>query len=177
MRRVALATTIAFAALAVAFPVAASAGLEWSIIEQSMSHLCGSELEDEQAKAAARRQRSCVNVAEAACEAKPVGPEQAILHSEGCEIVQENASRRTAPASQTRGGSGDTGLIAGLIAAALVTASSLWVAFDSNSRDWSGAKGPQTRTGQAVGVLLLWPVFFPLYVIQRRRRPARNTAN
>jgi hypothetical protein len=155
------------------FPLPAQADLEWSLIEQTLPHLCGSESESEEAKAAAHKQEGCISIAEAACEAKPLGPEQALLHSEGCEIVQENASRRRTASAESSSGS-DTGLIIGLIAAAVVLVSAAWVALDSRKRDLSHAWGPKHPVARVLAVVLLWPIFFPLYLVQRRRAVVRD---
>jgi len=154
------------------FPLTASASLEWSVVEHAMPGLCGGE--SEEAREAAHKKHDCVVIAESACEATPATSEQANLHTEGCEIVQEAAARRgsTSASSGEESGSGggrDGGLIAGLIAAAVVLVSAAWVAVDRRERDFSQAKGPKAGAAQIIGVVLLWPIFFPLYLLQRRR--------
>jgi hypothetical protein len=157
-----------------ALPVQASADLEWSFVEGLMGEVCGGPTEA--AAAAARKTQSCINIAETACEAEPKGPEQALYHTEGCEIVKENASRRSSTQTASSGGS-DAGLIAGLSAAFVVlVASAGWVAVDSPKRDWSQARGPRRRFVQVLAVLLLWPLFFPLYLIERRKMPVAHAA-
>jgi hypothetical protein len=62
----------------------------------------------------------------------------------------------------------------GYVIAALVLASMIWVAVDARGRDWSQKKrGAKTATGQVIGVVLIWPVFFPFYLVQRRGVPKR----
>jgi hypothetical protein len=116
---------LALAAAALSFPLSAAASLEWSVVENTMPGLCG---ESEEARETAHTKHDCVVIAESACEATPATSEQANLHTEGCEIVQEAAAahKGSAPVSESaEGGSGssDTGLIVGLAAGAVVLAS------------------------------------------------------
>jgi hypothetical protein len=166
---------LALVAGALSFPLTAGATLEWTIVESSMPGLCGGE--SEEAREAAHKKHDCIVIAESACESTPATSEQALLHSEGCEIVKEAAARRgstSTPGTEEGGGGGggDGGLIAGIAAAALVLASAAWVAVDRRKRDFSQATGPKTGAAQIAGVVLLWPIFFPLYLLQRRNAPA-----
>jgi len=60
----------------------------------------------------------------------------------------------------------------GYVLIAIYFISVVWVALDARKRDWSQRKrGAKTAAGQVIGVVLLWVVFFPAYLIQRRRVP------
>jgi protein-S-isoprenylcysteine O-methyltransferase Ste14 len=54
----------------------------------------------------------------------------------------------------------------------LIGISMVWVGYDAKQRDWSQKKrGAKTASGQILGVVLLWFVFFPVYLFQRRNVP------
>lgn len=51
----------------------------------------------------------------------------------------------------------------------VIAATWLWVGYDAKQRDWSYKKhGAKTAAGQIIGVVILWIVFFPVYLVQRR---------
>jgi hypothetical protein len=60
----------------------------------------------------------------------------------------------------------------GLVIFGLIAVSMIWVGFDAKKRDWSQKRhGAKTAEGQIIGVVLLWIIFFPIYLIQRRNAP------
>jgi hypothetical protein len=60
----------------------------------------------------------------------------------------------------------------GAIVLLLIVASMFWVGFDAKRRDWSQKKhGAKTASGQIIGVVIFWIVFFPVYLYQRRNVP------
>src|SRR5438874_11620005 len=62
--------------------------------------------------------------------------------------------------------------VAGLIFLLLIVASMVWVGYDAKKRDWSYKKhGSKTAAGQIIGVVLFWIIFFPVYLVQRRKAP------
>jgi hypothetical protein len=59
----------------------------------------------------------------------------------------------------------------------LVVATTVWAAFDAKRRDLGATShGPLTAGGYVVGMVLLWIVFFPLYLYQRRKAPLLTAA-
>ena len=52
----------------------------------------------------------------------------------------------------------------------------VWVAYDSSRRDWRGVGFADASWKWVAGVLLLWFVAFPLYLVYRRRAPLTGTA-
>jgi len=53
----------------------------------------------------------------------------------------------------------------------VVLGSTVWVAVDARGRDWSRSSISGTPGGWALGTLLLWIVFFPLYLAARATAP------
>jgi hypothetical protein len=53
----------------------------------------------------------------------------------------------------------------------LVGAATLWVGIDASKRDFSNARGAKSTVGWVAGMLLLWIVFLPLYLVERNRAP------
>jgi hypothetical protein len=61
-----------------------------------------------------------------------------------------------------------------LVFALLILASTAWVAYDANQRDWSEHGFANATWKWVVGSLILWIVVFPLYLVQRGRAPSRT---
>lgn len=62
--------------------------------------------------------------------------------------------------------------MAGVIILLLIVASMVWVGYDAKKRDWTYKKhGSKTAAGQIIGVVLFWIIFFPVYLVQRRKAP------
>lgn len=60
----------------------------------------------------------------------------------------------------------------GYVLVLIYVASVVWVAVDAGRHDWSQRRrGAKTAAGQVIGVVILWIVFFPLYLVQRRQVP------
>jgi hypothetical protein len=51
----------------------------------------------------------------------------------------------------------------------IVVGTTVWVGVDASQRDFSNARGARTTLGWVVGMLLLWFVFLPLYLVERNR--------
>ena len=56
----------------------------------------------------------------------------------------------------------------------IVVASSIWVFFDAQGRDWSENRHAGGPYAWAFACLLLWIFFFPLYLSQRSRHPIKD---
>jgi hypothetical protein len=56
----------------------------------------------------------------------------------------------------------------------IVGGATVWVGVDASQRDISNARGARTTLGWVVGMLLLWPVFLPLYLVERNRASPKN---
>jgi len=153
---------------------AASTAGSWPSITEGMARFCAGEKRSE-----AGNERECILVAGQACEASPETELEANLHREGCAITKELTG--TLPArvgsentTHSSSGGGSGGGLAVAIGSLLVLASMIWVGFDAKKRDWSHKKhGAKTPAGQIIGVVLLWFIFFPVYLVQRRKAPLR----
>lgn len=64
----------------------------------------------------------------------------------------------------------------GVLLVAVYVVTTVWVGFDARKRDWTATRGPKTVAGHVIGVAILWVVFFPIYLIARRRAPLRATS-
>lgn len=61
---------------------------------------------------------------------------------------------------------------AGAVILALIAASIILTPIDAARRDWTvGQHVFGTPLGWGLSVLLLWPVFFPVYLLERRKAP------
>jgi uncharacterized protein DUF2510 len=58
--------------------------------------------------------------------------------------------------------------------AIVVIASTVWVAVDAGSFDWSSSGVARRPATWALGVFLLWIVFFPLYLVKRGSAPRKG---
>ena len=56
----------------------------------------------------------------------------------------------------------------------IVLGTTVWVGVDASQRDFSQARGARTTLGWVVGMLLLWIVFFPFYLVERNRASPKN---
>jgi uncharacterized BrkB/YihY/UPF0761 family membrane protein len=57
-----------------------------------------------------------------------------------------------------------------------VLGATVWVAIDASGRDWSDNTFADASWKWVVGVLLLWFVALPLYLVHRRRAPRAGSA-
>jgi uncharacterized BrkB/YihY/UPF0761 family membrane protein len=57
-----------------------------------------------------------------------------------------------------------------------VVGATVWVAMDASGRDWSDNTFADASWKWVAGVLLLWFVAFPLYLVHRRRVPRTGFA-
>jgi hypothetical protein len=55
----------------------------------------------------------------------------------------------------------------------LFVATTIWVGVDASRRDWSDHGFANATWKWIVGLLLLWIVAFPIYLVQRNRVPAK----
>lgn len=67
---------------------------------------------------------------------------------------------------------GDRTVIGLVFLVVLVTI--VWVALDARDHDFSYSRGMHSTAGWVIGCILLWIVFFPWYVIERRKVPTRK---
>ena len=61
------------------------------------------------------------------------------------------------------------------LASLLVLCSVVFVAIDASGRDWSEDKFANASWKWVIGVLLLWFIALPVYMIHRRRYPKTTT--
>src|SRR4051812_15982058 len=54
---------------------------------------------------------------------------------------------------------------------ALVLASTIWVGVDAGKRDWSSDKFASGPTVWVIGMLFLWIIVLPVYLVKRGRVP------
>jgi hypothetical protein len=60
----------------------------------------------------------------------------------------------------------------GVVILVVIVATWVWVWNDAKKRDWSQKKhGAKTASGQIIGVVIFWIIFFPVYLVQRRNVP------
>jgi hypothetical protein len=57
-----------------------------------------------------------------------------------------------------------------------VLGATIWVARDASGRDWRDNKFADASWKWVAGMLLLWFVAFPLYLVHRRRVPRASSA-
>jgi hypothetical protein len=57
-----------------------------------------------------------------------------------------------------------------------VVGATIWVAMDASGRDWSDNRFADASWKWVAGVLLLWFVAIPLYLVHRRRVPGTGSA-
>lgn len=57
----------------------------------------------------------------------------------------------------------------------IVLASSIWVRFDAQGRDFSECRTARGPNAWMFGCLILWIFFFPAYLAQRSRYPVNPT--
>ena len=50
----------------------------------------------------------------------------------------------------------------------------VWVGIDASQRDFSNGRGARSTLGWVVGMLLLWIVFLPFYLVERNRAPKKG---
>jgi hypothetical protein len=56
----------------------------------------------------------------------------------------------------------------------LFVATTIWVGVDASGRDWSNQGFANATWKWVVGLLLLWIVAFPIYLVQRNRVPLKS---
>lgn len=56
----------------------------------------------------------------------------------------------------------------------LILVTTIWVAFDASHRDWRNHRFANATWKWIIGMLLLWIVAFPVYLVQRGRVPVKR---
>ena len=57
----------------------------------------------------------------------------------------------------------------------IVLISTIWVGVDASGRDWTGNRVGDAAWKWPLGMLALWILVFPLYLVHRRRVPRDGT--
>jgi hypothetical protein len=58
-----------------------------------------------------------------------------------------------------------------LVVLAISVLSGGWVWYDASGRDWSRSRFASSAWQWAIGVLLLWLIVLPIYLVKRRHAP------